>query len=493
MGDQNILTHKPREIMKAQQFMKDLTHNTMRSLATYLFLVLIAFGCTREELVLPAATFNNTPEIFTDVPVNLTDEFFISFDPAEGANTGGFGVDDIIAYEGTTSIRIDVPAATDPDGSFIGGIFEDRGDGRDLTSYNALTFWAKASTTATIGLFGFGTDFGDNTYAASLENTALTTGWKKYVIPIPDPSKLVQEKGMFIFSAGSQSTGGLGYTFWMDELKFEKLGTVAHPLPEIFGGVDQVQSAFNGVTIPVSGASVIYNVDGDEVSVSAAPAYFNFISSDPTVASVDEFGIITVNQAGTAAISATIGDGNDAITAAGSLSVTSLGAFDSAPTPPARDAGDVVSIFSDSYDNVQVDNYNGFFEFATTQGGAISIAGDNIISYTDLNFVSINMFNSPNVDASDMTHLHMDINVRETVSAADYINIVVINNNGSSETSSTISLTSYSALQENAWVSYDIPLTDFAGLGGTDDIDLIFFVSDATISSIYVDNVYFYR
>ncbi|MEM7297391.1 MAG: carbohydrate-binding protein [Bacteroidota bacterium] len=400
----------------------------MKSKTIYLLIALLGISCTRDEEVLPNATFPTTAGIFTDVPVSLTDEFFISFDPAQGANTNGFGVDEDVAFEGTTSIRIDVPSDDDPDGTFIGGIFLDRGEGRDLTSYNALTFWARASTTATIGLLGFGTDFGDNTYAASLTDTDFSTKWTKYVIPIPDPSKLVQEKGMFIFSAGSQSTGGQGYTFWIDELKFENLTSVAQRQPRALD------------------LQVLFNVDGQEVAVNAAAGYFD--ESD----------------------------------------------FDFAPTPPARDAADVVSIFSDSYTNVQVDNYNGFFQFATTQGGATAIGSQNFISYTDLNFVSINMFNSPDVNATGMTHIHVDINVREAIDAGDFINFQIINNDGgASPSSGTVSLQSYASFQQEEWVSYDIPLTDFTGLAGTQDIDLIFFVSDATISNVLVDNVYFYR
>jgi len=109
------------------------------------------------------ATFPNTADIFTDIPVGLTDEFFISFDPNVGANTAGFGTDDNEAYVGTSSIRIDVPSPTDPDGNFIGGIFRDRGAGRDLSGYDALTFWAKGTLTGTIQV-GFGTDFMTDTY-----------------------------------------------------------------------------------------------------------------------------------------------------------------------------------------------------------------------------------------------------------------------------------------------------------------------------------------
>ena len=82
------------------------------------------------------ATFPTTAEIFIDAPVGLTDQFFRSFDPAEGANTSGFGVDNNTVYKGTTSIRIDVPASNDPEGNFIGGVFEDRGAGRNLTGSN---------------------------------------------------------------------------------------------------------------------------------------------------------------------------------------------------------------------------------------------------------------------------------------------------------------------------------------------------------------------
>ena len=95
-------------------------------------LLSVAFvGCEREfsdEINL--ATYPDIPEVFTDVPVSLTDQFFISFDPASGANVNGFDIDTKEAYLGTTSIRIDVPRSEDPEGGYIGGIFLDRGNGR---------------------------------------------------------------------------------------------------------------------------------------------------------------------------------------------------------------------------------------------------------------------------------------------------------------------------------------------------------------------------
>jgi len=433
------------------------------------------------------ATFPSTAEVFTDTPVGLTDEFFISFDPAFGANTNGFGTDDNEAYEGSTSIRIDVPAPNDPDGGFIGGIFKDRGEGRDLTRYNALTFWAKGSTTATVGLFGFGTDFEEDKYAVTLENVQLSTDWKKYIIPIPDPSKLVQEKGMFAFAAGSQSTNGFGFTFWLDEIRFESLGTIGQPRPRILGGQDQTAQTNIGTSVPLIGLSYTANLpNGQDVTVSATPSYFDFETSNPFVASVDELGIVTVDGPGqggdnTAVITASLGG----VEAEGSLTVEAVDI-------------DVISIFSDVFANVPVDNYNGFYEpFQTTLGGAVNENGNNIIDYTMLNFVAIEFYGRDGsgvepVDATDMTHLHIEFRVNETVDASDYINMELHNNftlpNGI--------LGSYqitgSELLSNEWVEFDIPLSSFAGLTSRDALGMMLFVTDNNIANLSVDNIYFY-
>jgi hypothetical protein len=49
-----------------------------------------------------------------------------------------------------------------------------------------------------------------------------------------DASKLTLEKGMFWYAEGPEN--GNGYTFWIDELKYEKLGTVS---TANFYGVDK--------------------------------------------------------------------------------------------------------------------------------------------------------------------------------------------------------------------------------------------------------------
>jgi hypothetical protein len=439
------------------------------------------------------ATFPSTPEIYNDAPVGLTDEFFISFDPASGANVNGFGTDDNEAFEGTSSIRIDVPSPNDPDGGYIGGIFKDRGAGRNLTQYDALTFWAKASTTATIGTFGFGTDFEGNEYAVSLENVELSTDWKKIIIPIPDASKLLQEKGMFSFAAGTQSTGGLGFTFWMDEMRFEKLGTIGQPRPAILGGQDQTAQSNVGTSVSLIGLSQTFNLPtGQDVTVSATPGYFDFVTSNPFVASVDEQGLVTVDGPGvinpetgllenSAVISAFLGG----VVASGSLTIF------------ATDIN-VISLFSDVFANVPVDNYNGFYaEFQTTQGGAVEENGNNVITYTELNFVAIEFYGREGsgiqpIDASEMTHLHIDVRINEAIDPSDFVRFNLFNNFTLPNSSEGTFLISSSELQANEWVEFDIPLSNFTGLNGQDALGALFTISDGTIANLSLDNIYFY-
>jgi len=465
-------------------------------------LMLSLASCERElsDDVIPS-TFPTNGDIFIDDPVGLTDEFFVSFDPAFGANPEAFDTDSNESFEGSSSIRIDVPAPNDPNGSFVGGVFLDRGAGRNLTSYDALTFYAKASVTATIGDFGFGSDFDQDRFTVAMENTQLSTAWRKYIIPIPDASKLTQERGLFRFSAGGfdvnntpgDSSDDIGYTFWMDEVRFERLGTVAQARPAIFNGQDISRESFIGVSVEVPG-TVTFNLgNGQDQTVTPSSAYFNYESSDTSVVTVDDNGLATVVGTGTATITASL----NGVAAQGSLTLNSLGSFVGADVP-TRPAANVISVFSDAYENVPVDYYNGFFidDGQTTQGGAppLDIDGDMIINYTDLNFVGIGTFlDVQPVNASNLTHIHIDINVQEAIDPGDFIRIQLLNGvQTANETSGSITLAA-SDLATNEWKGFDLPLADFTGLGGTDALGLIFFISDTTISNIFVDNIYYYR
>ncbi len=433
------------------------------------------------------ATFPKNPDVFIDGFSSG-----LEYRPFAGSKFTAFTVDDETKYAGTASMRFDIPNVGDPDGAFAGAIFPDMG-GRDLSGYDALTFWAKASQGGTINEIGFGNDFGENKYMVTLNNLRIGTAWAQYTIPIPDPSKLTYEKGMFWYAEGPE--GGNGYTIWIDELKFEKLGTVAQPRPSILNGEDKTEQTFIGVSTTLTGLTQTFNLaSGQDITVSAAPSYFTFSSSNVDVAQVNELGVVSIVGTGTATITAVL----NGVKAKGSLTLESLGTFQSAPAPPARNAADVISVFSDAYTNIPVDFYNGYFApFQTTLGGAdLTIDGDHLIQYTNLNFVATE-FKNPTINVTAMTHLHVDIQIREAIDPGDFISIELgdFGANGAfgggDDSSARVQFTSGS-LTSNSWISLDIPLSSFA-MASKANLAQIFFISDATISTILVDNMYFYK
>ncbi len=436
------------------------------------------------------AGFPTTGQIFTDNFVGLGSNFYLPF---ADSKLDAFSVDTSEGYESSASYRVDVPNADDPTGNYAGAILRIDGAGRDLTGYDALTFWAKASQGVSIDAFGFGQDFIENKYQVTTNNVSVGTNWAKYTIPIPDPSVLTEERGMFWYAAGTQATGGFGYVLWIDEIQFENTGTVAQPRPEILFGQDLSEQTFIGSQRTINGLQETFNLaNGQDVTVLPAPGYYNFESSNPGVATVSDLGIVTVTGSGSSTITASLG----ALDAEGSLELNSLGEFTQAPTP-TRDPDNVISVFSDAYDNVPVDYYNGFFApFQTTQGGAppINIGGGEVINYTDLNFVGIGTFlNVSPLDLTSMTHLHVDINVQEAIDPSDFIRLQIIDGVQTNNEISGSSTLNTADLVSDGWASFDIPLADFTGLSVRDQVGLLFFISDATISNIYVDNIYYYQ
>jgi hypothetical protein len=355
------------------------------------------------------ATFAKTAEIFIDAPVAMGSDFYF---PYSGSKPNAWSVDTQIRYSGSASMRFDVPNANDPDGNYAGAIFRVDGAGRDLTGYDALTFYAKASQGVTIGEFGFGEDFFPNKYITTLTNVSVGTAWTKYIIPIPDASKLVQERGMFRYAAGTQGTNGFGYTLWIDDLKFEKLGTTSLLYPFILNRNNITVNSFTGSSQVINQLGATYNLaNGQNISVTAAPSYFNFISSNPNVATVNELGLVNVvGTSGTTVITATIGNS----LAQGSLTITSNGSFPQ-PVTPTNPAANVRSVFSNAYTNVVNPNFTPNFGGSTTIATIESIAGNDVVRYTSNNFTGIMFVETP-INATTMTSMHVDVYVQATSS-----------------------------------------------------------------------------
>lgn len=462
--------------------------NIYKQFILVLGLIVIGSGCEKgltDEATY--ATFPQVGEIFKDTPLGLGSNFYF---PYSGSKATAWSVDDEVSYEGTSSMRFDVPNASDPAGNYAGGIFKIDGGYRDLSQFDALTFWIKATTGTTINEIGFGEDFGENKFQVTRYNVPVSTNWNKVVIPIPDPSKLDQINGLFRYATGGIGEQGseVGYTFWIDDLKFEKLGTVANGQPKIMNGNEVTTNTFNGTSAQVTGTQTM-NVAGQNITVGVAPSYFTFMSSNRDVAIVNELGKVSVQGAGASTITATLGG----VKAKGSLTINSIGNF-TFPDNPTLPAANVISVFSNAYTNVPVDYFNGYWGGSTTQTSDISVNGNDLKQYTNLNYVGIE-FQNPTIDASAMTTLHLDLFSQESGSLT--IRLRDRGNNGKIESDNNgnpigddADLTYTVNMQGNQWNGVEIPLN--GGLANQkNNMSQIVFVGG--VSSFIVDNIYFHN
>ncbi len=400
------------------------------SLAAVVVLLTIT-GCIREDGELEPATFPADGDVFTDTFGGGID--FLAYGESK---LTAFDVDTDVKKFGTTSMRFEVPDADDPEGNFAGGILaivvgeDENGDkivggGRDLTGYNVLSLWAKSSIPASIGVVGFGNGFeAGSEFVAGRSNVAVNSNWKKIYIPLPDPSVLVQEPGLFELAAGA--IDDRGYTLWIDEVKFEYLETIGASVKQ-----------------PLD-LQVVVDVDGIDITVNAGIGYF---------------------------------DASD---------------FNLAPTPTKSQA-DVISIFSDAYDNVPVTFFNGYWEpWQTTESAEFEVFGDNIIKYTNFNFVGTEF---PVIDVSSMTHIHLDFFVPGTVPEGTQLQFLIKDfgadkiDGGGDDITQTYVLTD-SDLVSDGWYSVDIPLNTTRTNVGQ------FIYSNengSALGGFWVDNIYFHK
>lgn len=214
-----------------------------------------------------------------------------------GGSSNGPSIDGSAPHSGTTALRFEVPAA-----GYTGGAFASATP-VDLSSFNAVTFWAKASRAASLNVVGLGNDAVTTTYWAEWNAVPLTPTWTRHVVPIPGPALLTAEPGLFHVAEGADEGA---YTLWLDDIQYEvvEAGVIGPPSPAI--ATETVTRAI-GQVFPLNGAAVTYQVGGSPRTVASSRRYFTFQSSMPAVATVDADGRVTGNAAGTATITARLG------------------------------------------------------------------------------------------------------------------------------------------------------------------------------------------
>ncbi len=363
--------------------------------ATLALFAILAAGCERDTSGLKPYPLSTDPIVFQDGFTGA-----VEFQAFLGSNLDAVFIDTNEAYEGTASLRVEIPRAGDPDGGYAGGAFT-ADVVRDLSGYDALTFWAKSSKPTTLDIAGLGNDnTGTSKYEASWSRIPLTTTWTKYVIPIPLPARLASERGLFFFAEGPE--GNEGHQVWFDEIMFEKVGTITNPRPSM---ESREVSAFVGATVPIDGTETIFDVDGTDETIAHMPGYFTYISSDESVALTTE-GEIRVVGGGSAVITAKLGT----VEATGEVNVMAIAPPDTPAPAPTLPAADVISLFSNVYSDVPVDTWSAGWDLADVTD--LEIAGDDVKVYTNLIYAGIE-FATETIDATAMTHFHLDVWVPE--------------------------------------------------------------------------------
>ena len=142
-----------------------------------------------------------------------------------------------------------------------------------------------------------------------------------------------------------------------------------------------------------------------------------------------------------------------------------LAPITSAPAPPTRDAGDVISIYSSAYTNVSgTDTFPDWGQGSQgSSWGEFDLNGDEMLQYVNLSYQGI-QFGSRQ-DVSGMEFLHLDVWTPETGSVANLetslINITDTDPPVSTEKPITKPLTA------GEWTSIEIPIKDYTDQGLT--------------------------
>ncbi len=159
---------------------------------------------------------------------------------------------------------------------------------------------------------------------------------------------------------------------------------------------------------------------------------------------------------------------------------------EAAPTPPAREAGDVVSIFSDAYTDVTLTELPTSWSDVTTFE-ATTVASDNVWKLSGLEFLGMVTNYDTGIDVSTMEMLHIDYWVPTGVENELLIKIVNTIDGGED-------IESLGTTVSGSWQSIDIDMTGFVGnLANTEKITQILIDAVERAETVFVDNFYFYK
>lgn len=165
-----------------------------------------------------------------------------------------------------------------------------------------------------------------------------------------------------------------------------------------------------------------------------------------------------------------------------------------APTPNLP-ASSVISLFSNPYNNVNVDTWSTDWDNADVSD--IQIEGNDTKLYTNMVFAGIE-FTTETIDATNMTHFHLNVWVPAPSATPSEFKVKLVDfgadnsfqGGDDSEHELAFDLNSHPGAANGEWLTFDLPLSDFTGL--TSRANLAQLIMVATPNTVYVDNVLFH-
>ncbi|MEP1304437.1 MAG: T9SS type A sorting domain-containing protein [Balneola sp.] len=164
-----------------------------------------------------------------------------------------------------------------------------------------------------------------------------------------------------------------------------------------------------------------------------------------------------------------------------------------APTPPTRNAADVISIYSDAYTDITLDALSaGFDDSDVTE---VTIEDNATLKIDFTNFLGVD-FSSNKQDASEMTNFHMDFWTSSPDLVGKVFNSKFSQWGGTSAEVSAFELPintgTNPAIESGVWVSIDVPISDWTNAPQTRD-DIAQFLITSNLDVVFVDNIYLYK
>ncbi|BDU71872.1 Ig-like domain-containing protein [Mesoterricola silvestris] len=424
--------------------------------------------------------------VFTDAyPKGVT---FVPF----GGSTNAVAPDAAQPHAGAASLRIDVPSS-----GYTGGALKAAAV-QNLSLYNAVTFWVKASKSATLNVAGLGNDGVNSDWSAEVANLPLTTSWVKQVIPLPDKAKLTATAGLFHFAEGSDEGA---YSIWIDDIRYENLpaAELAAPTAATIAWAPTSVEISKSRSLGLTG-TITYATPAVTVS-NASLRWFTLASATPAVATVDGSGLVSGLTLGTSEITATLG--GLAVPGSGTVTVITPIVPTTAPARPTVDPSKVISLLSKAYTNIPVDTWGTSWSNGNAGPNltSLTIGGDDVKKYTNLAYVGVEFYAAGNaVDATSMTYLHVDVWTPDItdfhVKLVDFGANTVYGGGDDSESEVAVNATTTPALNATKqWVSLDIPMASFGNLASRRHLAQLLFIgaTPSGTGTVYVDNVFFHN